>query len=75
MAGKHAARCVRVLRRAFEGTGQADAVTYQETALGADASWDRGGGHVQGELLYQQRRYRAGERAARGAGFWPDGST
>jgi hypothetical protein len=61
--------------RAFEGTSPATAVTYDETALGLDASWDHGGFHVQGEFLYQQRRYRDGQRAARGVGFMPDGSS
>jgi hypothetical protein len=59
--------------RAFEGTSVATGIGYTETAIGLDASWDRDGLHVQGELLYQQRRYLDGQRAARGTGFMPDG--
>jgi hypothetical protein len=61
--------------RAFEGTGPADAVMYDETALGLDIAVDHSSGfHAQGELLYQAREYRTGQRAARGtAGFVPDG--
>lgn len=58
---------------AWEGSSAASSSQYEEVALGADVSWDHGALHVQGEVLFQQRRYRAGARAARGIGFAPDG--
>lgn len=49
-------------------------VEYKELSLGADASWDRGGFHLQTEFLVQQRQYQDGKRPMRlGGGYAPDG--
>jgi hypothetical protein len=47
--------------------------SYDEHAFGADAQWDRGGVHAQGELVFEDRAYRAGQRTPTIGGFVPDG--
>lgn len=45
---------------------------YDELSLGADAQWNWGGLHVQGELISRRREFIDGRREASGAGFTPD---
>lgn len=46
--------------------------SYDEVSFGADAQWDHGRLHLQGELLVNQRRYLDGQRARTAVGFAPD---
>jgi hypothetical protein len=54
-------------------TAGAPAQTFLERAYGADAQFHHGGFQLQGELIARDRHYVAGERAAKGTGFAPDG--
>jgi hypothetical protein len=60
--------------RASEPTSLLDAgPSFDETALGVDAAWDRGGFHAQAEVLVQDRKFLDGRRAKGAVGFAPDG--
>jgi hypothetical protein len=47
--------------------------TYLEAAYGADLQFDRGGLHVQAEVMARDRHYEDGKRAAIASGFTADG--
>jgi hypothetical protein len=51
----------------------APAETFLEAAYGVDAQLDRGGLHVQTEVIAQEVHYEAGQRVTAGGGFMPDG--
>jgi hypothetical protein len=47
--------------------------SFLEAAYGADAQFDRGPLHVQGEVIVREHHYTDGNRMAGPAGFMPDG--
>jgi hypothetical protein len=46
--------------------------TYLEAAYGGDVQFDRGGLHLQGEVIMRERHYPVGQRTQLAAGFAPD---